>query len=130
MHFVHCLVMNMNINKFELILIEDDPLISLDAADSLSQAGFKVTLATNLKAAEKLLQHSRFDMGIADFELVQETSLPVVEKLYQEAVPLAIVSGSRIADIRMSVPQEVRVFQKPVNYVEVAGKLLKHKLSS
>lgn len=122
--------MNMNINKLELILIEDDPLISLDAADSLSQAGFKVALATNLKAAEKLLQHSRFDVGIADFELGQETSLPVVEKLYQEAVPLAIVSGSRIADIRMSVPQEVNVFQKPVNYVEVAGKLLKHKLSS
>ena len=58
--------------KLPVLLVEDDPLIALDAEDTLTIAGFACLLAYNTDTAMDLLKAHEIRVAILDFDLEED----------------------------------------------------------
>lgn len=103
-----------------ILLVEDDFLVALDAEDTLSSEGNEVAVATSVSEAMKIIGEVQVDCAILDFNLGNETVMPVVEKLRSRRVPYAIVSGAdnKMLDSQFGSSPGV-VFRKPADYSKV-----------
>lgn len=110
-------------NHNEILLVEDDAFIALDAEMSLEDAGYRIVAAESVSAALELLRKRRFSAAILDFDLGDETSRPIAENLAGKKIPYALVSGHDRADLRGKGFETSLIFSKPSNYVAVAEKL-------
>lgn len=77
-----------------VIIVEDDAFIALDIEDILLDAGFDVigcfqTLPSALEEIERAVP----DMALLDYNLGQDTSIPVAERLQELGVPFIFISG-------------------------------------
>ena len=65
-----------------VLLIEDSMLIALTAEDVLRELGAgEVTVAPTTSAAKKAIAQGGIDLAVLDFNLGNETSLPIAEEL-------------------------------------------------
>lgn len=78
-----------------ILLLEDQPLISLDVEESLSENGFRniVTLRSQKEASAWLGEFSP-DFVLLDLYLDDGDSRPVLEHLKQSGTPFLIYTGS------------------------------------
>ena len=83
------------INKRQIMVVEDDPLIAMLLEDMLADLEFDVIgPLSNVRDSLAALQASkRIDAVILDFELQGRQSLPVAEELVDRGIPFAFVSG-------------------------------------
>ena len=97
------------------LLVEDNIIIALDADEMLSGLGFSyVEIASNTPQALELIDSSRFDVGLLDINLGNETSFAVADRLMELGVPFVFLSGYGDSEERM--PDRFRgihVIQKP-----------------
>ncbi len=77
-----------------ILIVEDEPLIAMDLEDILHEASFADCVwARNV--ADGLCEVARgVDFALLDFNLGQQTSLPVALSLRARGVPFCFVSGS------------------------------------
>lgn len=80
-------------------VVEDDPLIALDIALSLQDAGAEVygpfpNCASALAAIEDLSQDVVISVAILDVELGQETSEPIARELKSRGIPFIFHTGN------------------------------------
>ena len=73
--------------KLSVLLVEDDPLIALDAEDTLTLAGFACLLAYDTDTAMALLKAHDIRAAILDYDLGSETSLSIAEQAYGSHIP-------------------------------------------
>lgn len=106
-----------------VLIVEDDPLIALDAEDMLTAAGFVCLLAYDTEAAKKLLGTHEIRAAILDFDLGDETSLGIAEQAHSSRIPYAFVTGRSRAEIIGRAPGPKAILSKPVNYADVARQL-------
>jgi DNA-binding response OmpR family regulator len=97
-----------------ILVLEDEPLIALDLAATLAEAGWEVIgPAGSLAAAEALLGAGDPDLACLDLNIGSETSHDLARALLARGVPVVFISGR---DAR-ALPQDLRevpVLGKPV----------------
>ena len=75
------------------LLLEDEPLISLDIELALESAGFDVTTIMSCQEAIEWLGMFRPDIAIVDIVLRDGLSDEVVNKLVEDYIPFMVHSG-------------------------------------
>jgi AmiR/NasT family two-component response regulator len=77
-----------------VLVVEDEPLISLDIQAVLSDAGFDVvgSAATVIEAME-LAHEVEFEGAVVDMNLNGDLTSPVVQKLLDQSVPVVLLTG-------------------------------------
>jgi light-regulated signal transduction histidine kinase (bacteriophytochrome)/CheY-like chemotaxis protein len=77
-----------------VLLIEDSMLIALTAEDALRELGAsEVTVAPTAAAAWKAIAQGGIHFAVLDFNLGNETSLPIAEALIAEGTPVVMATG-------------------------------------
>jgi DNA-binding NtrC family response regulator len=109
--------------RLRVLLVEDEPLIGLDAEAMLLSMGVEdVTRARNVAQARRAIETGDFQAAILDVRLGQESSLPLAELLAQRKVPFGFATGYFDGDL----PAEVRsrpIISKPFTEQQL-GQLL------
>jgi DNA-binding response OmpR family regulator len=79
-----------------ILLVEDDPIIALDVAQTLAGAGATVIgPAYRVAQAMDFIERSAIDLAILDFRLERETVSPVADRLSAQAIPYLFHTSSR-----------------------------------
>lgn len=77
-----------------IMIVEDDPFIAMDLEDTFSARGYTVSGPfADVDAALKSLNQSRPNAALLDYNLGQETSIPLARKLHTEYIPYIFLSG-------------------------------------
>jgi len=77
-----------------VLVVEDEALIAMDIADTLSEAGFKVIgPAGTVAQALRLIAEVGCDAAVLDINLGAETSEPIAQELTRTATPFIALSG-------------------------------------
>ena len=92
-----------------VFIAEDEILIAFDLQSQVEDFGAaEVVLANNCEDALVAVDGTKFDFALLDLNLGKEQSLPVADKLLQQGVPFAFLSGAdrsvlpeRFADCEM-----------------------------
>jgi CheY-like chemotaxis protein len=98
-----------------LLVVEDDPFISVDLQDLLASAGAVVLgPVPTVRAALALLETDRPHAALLDLNLRGERSTPVAEALQAAAVPFVLVTGYSASQIDEPAFREATIVSKPV----------------
>jgi DNA-binding NtrC family response regulator len=68
------------LNKYNLLLVDDDPFILEGIGEDLERHGYQVTRVNSGEKAVELLQHSRFDLVITDLIMERTDGIQVLKK--------------------------------------------------
>jgi DNA-binding response OmpR family regulator len=93
-------------SSLSILLLEDEYLIALDAADILKSIGVKqIQTVNSLAAAAEIAVNGGVDLAILDLNINGELSLGVAELLRKNGVPIVFASGYELRE-RISVELE------------------------
>ncbi len=99
--------------QHSILLIEDEPLVAMDAEMTLGSAGFRIVgPATSNATALSMLLAEKPDLAVIDLKLGNELVYPLFDYLEQAGTPFIIVTGHS----RNMVPEPYRdrpFLQKP-----------------
>ena len=112
-----------NLHTKNILLVEDDFILAMDAEDTIAADGAKVSLATNVESALEMLQKSEIHYAIIDLHLGDNNSRPVIKKLQENEIPFAVVTGAELDEVKDLTEKDITVFRKPVDYKWVVRKL-------
>lgn len=85
----------------DVLIVEDDPMIALDVADTILGFGVKtVRTAASVAKALKLIDDRAPDFALLDVGLVREKSFAIAERLDALKIPFVFVTGYG-ADVRL-----------------------------
>lgn len=78
-----------------VLIVEDEPLLAMDVADQLTDAGFEVVgPATSVADALNLLAQRGCDVAVLDVHLGHENSEAVALALKSKDTPFIVLSGN------------------------------------
>ncbi len=111
-----------------VLLVEDSMIIALDSEDCLRQLGIEtVTMASTVKSAMRLIEDDVPQMAILDYNLGEETSDIVAQKLRSLNVPFAFATGyGEMAD-ELGEKGAMAVLKKPYTKDDIAQLLANFK---
>lgn len=85
----------------DVLIVEDDPIISLDFEDTILGFGVKgVRTAANVARAMAMITDRTPDFALLDVGLVREKSFAIAERLDELQIPFVFVTGYG-ADVRL-----------------------------
>lgn len=97
-----------------ILLVEDEPVIALDHACQLSDAGAEIVGPfPSVMDALSELDHTEVDVAVIDYVLRDQTSVPLQEELTRRDVPFIVVTAYPKVLVRRNVGQHI--LSKPVN---------------
>ena len=106
----------------QVMIVEDEPIISMVLEDMLDELGYKVAAsATSVSAALELLEGTPIDFAILDVSLRQENSFPVAEALRARGVPYFFSTG--YGTLPSEAPAASGILQKPYQIDELSSKI-------
>jgi DNA-binding response OmpR family regulator len=76
-----------------ILVVEDQPLVALDIADSLTKAGASVLSAATLQEGLRLAEHPRLSAAILDLALGEHDCVPLCLRLSDRRIPFVIYTG-------------------------------------
>jgi len=76
-----------------ILIVEDEPLITMEIAAVLESARASVCTAATLQQALRLAEEPELALAIIDLALGRETPLKVCNRLAERSVPFLIYSG-------------------------------------
>jgi DNA-binding response OmpR family regulator len=82
-----------SLSGFDILLVEDEPLIMFDITCALEDAGARVHCARRLSDAISLLGTMRISAAILDYVLSDGTADDLCEELRRRKIPFSIYSG-------------------------------------
>jgi CheY-like chemotaxis protein len=83
-----------------ILVVEDEPLVSLDITARLQDAGARVLAASHLEKALGLAECPEVAAGVLDFDLGTEDSTPLCWKLVDRGIPFVFHSGRMYSAFR------------------------------
>lgn len=103
-----------------ILVVEDNVLLALDAAASVTAAGYNVVMTARCGEALELLDTRPTICGaILDFQVQDGTVVEVVQRLAEADIPFRVVSGLAPNVIELAgVPAEA-IRTKPIDYHHV-----------
>ena len=96
-------MMDVSTNRLpdNVLIVEDDPIISLDFEDTVLGFGVKaVRVAGNVTRALKMIEERAPDFALLDVGLVREKSFAIAERLDALKIPFIFVTGYGV-DVRL-----------------------------
>ncbi|MGE3335158.1 MAG: response regulator [Rhodospirillaceae bacterium] len=85
-----------------VLLVEDEFLIALDAEEMLRELGAaSVTIASTFEDAEKRIGEQTFDLAILDVNLNGRKSFPLAEHLLKRGTPVVFGTGYNLVTRQM-----------------------------
>jgi light-regulated signal transduction histidine kinase (bacteriophytochrome)/CheY-like chemotaxis protein len=112
------------LNGLDLLLLEDNLIIAMDGEDIFLQLGARsVTLAPNVAQALEAIDSHDFDLGVVDFDLGEETSVSVAERLAADGTPVIVATGYGQDVSQAYGTFAATVLQKPYTIESVASAL-------
>jgi DNA-binding response OmpR family regulator len=81
------------LNGREVLIVEDEPLISLEIARAFRKVGAFITATSTLKQALNLVEHDGLAVAIVDHVLRDGDSTLLCERLTDRGIPFVIYSG-------------------------------------
>jgi DNA-binding response OmpR family regulator len=91
---------NLGLKKKNIVLIEDDEILSLVMQEELSKAGFTVFVASDGEAGLKLVQSKKPDLVLLDLVLTKKSGYDVLKVLKEspdtkdiQVVIMSVLSG-------------------------------------
>jgi light-regulated signal transduction histidine kinase (bacteriophytochrome) len=113
-----------NLLGLSVLVVEDQALIALDIEETLRRLGAaEVYLAPSVEEAHRVIQASKPDVAVLDFNLGGETSEAVADLLLRRRVPVVYSTG--YGD-NVMIPERFRdvpVVRKPVNGAVLAAQI-------
>ncbi|MAY62814.1 MAG: hypothetical protein CML29_11425 [Rhizobiales bacterium] len=107
-----------------ILIVEDDPFIALDAADTIEGLGMDCVIAHDCRSALRYLDSMSLDAALLDFNLGRESSVSIAKRLETAGLPYCFISGHDPHQIRAESGLEPTIFTKPANYAEIAHQIL------
>lgn len=98
-----------------ILILEDEFIIAMDLEDLIR--GFGCTAlqtAASVEAAEVSLSAGPFDLVIADYNLGEQNSEPLIARLREGGVPVILMTGQAVTAPMLSRMGNPVVLQKPV----------------
>ncbi|MFA5949663.1 MAG: response regulator [Hyphomicrobium sp.] len=103
-----------NLKGIRVLLVEDEPLIALDHACHLADAGAEVVGPFPAsKQALVELEHAAVDVAVIDYVLCDQTSADLQQELTRRKVPFVVVTAYPKVLVRREESQQV--LSKPVD---------------
>lgn len=81
-------------SRRRILLVEDEPLISLDIETTLDQLGHEVHSVTTVAEALAQIEAGHVDIAILDYHLKDADTTEVAARLRHANVPFIVCSGS------------------------------------
>ena len=82
------------ISGLNVLLVEDEFLIALDAEEMLREFGAaSVTVASTFEDAQKVIAEGQFDLAVLDVNLNGRKSFPLAEMLLKKGTPVVFGTG-------------------------------------
>lgn len=106
-----------------VLLVEDDFILSMDAEETLTSNGAKVIVAEEVSTALDVIDNIPIDYAIVDYHLGEETSEVIIDQLSKSSIPFAIVTGTELKNIQKFIDEKMTIFRKPVDYSWVMRRL-------
>ena len=104
-----------------ILIVEDEPIISMDMADTFTAAGWVIMgPAATLAQAEKALQDGLPDDAVLDLNLKRETTVELATRLHQASVRMVLLTGEATSELP-EVLNTIRVIPKPVPMQDVVA---------
>jgi DNA-binding response OmpR family regulator len=85
--------MNTILQERWILVVEDQPLVALDIADSLTKAGASVLRGATLQEGLPLAEHPQLSAAILDFGLGAADAAPLCARLTERGIPFVIYTG-------------------------------------
>jgi DNA-binding response OmpR family regulator len=104
-----------SLRGLRIMLVEDDPLISLDLEVSLSELGAIVTPASSVPDALNIMASAPLDFAVLDFERGALTSEAIAHAAIARNVPFLYLSGYSERDERFARWPGIDVLAKPIS---------------
>lgn len=76
-----------------VLLVEDNMIIAMDGEDALRDLGAEVVTAAGVGRAREAIAVHPVDLAVLDFNLGNETSLPIADLLAERGVPFLFATG-------------------------------------
>jgi two-component SAPR family response regulator len=101
------------LSDIRVLLVEDEPLVAMEAADQLSKAGaIIVRPCATARRAMDLLHANEVDVAIIDFVLADKNSETLQSALDRKGIPFVVLTGYPRVLVRRNNGQQV--LSKPV----------------
>lgn len=98
----------------QVLVVEDEPLISMLLEDMLDQLGCRVVgPCPTLASAAEAVRGGDFDVALLDLDLAGEQSHGLAQQLAREGRPFAISSGAPQGSSREEWAEEIELLRKP-----------------
>ena len=98
----------------DVLVLEDNMVIALEASDLLSACGAShVALTSNVESALAAIEDRNLTFALLDVNLRDQTSLPVAEVLHERGIPFVLATGYGDAKSILGDYPEVPVLTKP-----------------
>ncbi|MBG20711.1 MAG: hypothetical protein CML31_12280 [Rhizobiales bacterium] len=107
-----------------ILIVEDDPFIALDAADTIEGLGMDCIIAHDCKSALRYIESTTFDAALLDFNLGRESSVSIAHRLEAAGLPYCFISGHDPHQIKAESGLDSKIFTKPANYADIAHRIL------
>jgi len=97
-----------------ILIVEDDPFIAMDLQDTFEEAGYTVLgPVSSVDPGLKIIGQSKPDVAMLDYNLGQETSIPLAHKLEEISVPYLFLTGQVERIIDANTTSKQKVIMKP-----------------
>ncbi|MGE4064108.1 MAG: response regulator [Rhodospirillaceae bacterium] len=104
------------LSGLNVLLVEDEFLIALDAEEMLRDLGAaSVTIASNFEDAQKHIAATKFDLAILDVNLNGQKSFPLADQLLARGTPVVFGTGYNLLTRQMDGYEARICVTKPYN---------------
>ena len=108
-----------------ILIVEDEPLLAMDIAEQLEDAGaFVIGPAGNESAALSLIEQYRFDGALLDANLGGHPVGDIAASLKRKTIPFVFVSGYNRDSLPLSF-DEVELLPKPFDAAQLLAAVVK-----
>lgn len=110
------------------MIVEDDPFIAMDLEDTFRSFGYDVLGPfADVDSGLNSLRSNKPDVAMLDYNLGQETSIPLAKTLHKKDIPYIFLSGQIERVVTAHDLPEQRVVSKPFvpgQLVEIVSNLI------
>jgi DNA-binding response OmpR family regulator len=96
-----------------ILIVADEPLVAMDIEMALSEVGYRVFVAGDISAAQRILDQRLIDVAVLDWHLDHgDNTAALAEQLKQRSIPFVICSVTMISELPEGL-RYVPVVEKP-----------------
>jgi CheY-like chemotaxis protein len=107
--------------KLNILLVDDDPLVSMNTADMLMDLGHSVLESNSASQALQLLQsNGEFDVVVTDYAMPGMTGLDLAIKIKQMKPEYPVILATGYGDLPPNAPLGIPRLTKPYSQEELA----------